>query len=122
MAARLSVRLLAVLLFAFVMAVAQPASAATLTVNSVSCAQTGLYAPDPANYGTYSCTANVSGGTGGNTYTWTVSTGWSPGGTFVGGQTITGNCKHNTVRINQVTVRDSSGATASGTGSVVCRP
>ena len=114
-------RLVAVLTFALTLAVAQPAYASTLTVNSVSCAQTGAYASDPNNYGTYSCTANVSGGTGGNTYTWTVSTGWGPGYTFSGGQTITGVCKYNTVRTNQVTVRDSSGATASGTGSVVCQ-
>ncbi|HEX8079208.1 MAG TPA: hypothetical protein VF557_03255 [Jatrophihabitans sp.] len=122
MAARLPVRLFAVLLFAFAMSVAQPAHAATLTVNSVSCAQTGAYAPDPTHYGTYSCTANVSGGTGGNTYTWTVSNGWYTGSTFVGGQTITGVCKYNTLRSNGVTVRDSSGATASGGSGLVCRP
>jgi hypothetical protein len=115
-------RLVAVLLFGLAMSVAQPAHASTLTVNSVNCVQTGAYAPDPANYGTYSCTANVSGGTGSYSYTWTVSTGWYPGSTFSGGQTINGVCKYNTVRINQVTVQDSSGATASGSGAVVCRP
>jgi hypothetical protein len=120
MVARLSLRLVAVLLVVCAVAAAQPAHAATLTVNSVTCWQTGTYPADPANYGTYACTANVSGGTGSYSYTWTVSTGWSPGGTFSGGQTITGNCKYNTVRINSVTVTDSSGATASGTGSIVC--
>lgn len=114
-------RLVAVLTFALTVTLAEPAHASTLTVHSVTCAQTGAYAPDPANYGTYSCTANVSGGTGSYSYVWTVSTGWSPGGSFSGGQTINGVCKYNTVRINEVTVTDSAGATASGTGSVVCR-
>jgi hypothetical protein len=115
-------RLLAVLVFVLTVSVAQPAHAATLTLNSVTCVQTGALASDPTHYGTYSCTANVSGGTGGNTYTWTVSNGWYTGGTFTGGQTITGNCKYYTVRNNEVTVRDSSGATASGGASLVCRP
>lgn len=114
-------RLVAVLVFAVTVLLAEPAHASTLTVNSVTCVQTGAYAPDPANYGTYSCTANVSGGTGGNTYYWTVSTGWSAGGSFYGGQTINGVCKYNTVRINEVKVTDSSGATAYGSGSVFCR-
>lgn len=115
-------RLLAVLTLFATMAVAQPAHATTLTVNSVSCVQTGALASDPANYGTYSCTANVSGGTGGNTYMWTVYNGWYNGYPSPGGQTITGNCKYNTVRFNDVTVKDSSGATASGSGAIVCKP
>lgn len=121
MVARVSVRLLAVLLIVLAVSAAQPAHASTLTVNSVTCVQTGTYPGDPANYGTYACTANVSGGTGSYTYTWTVSNGWYNGGTFVGGQTITGNCKYNTVRINQVTVTDSSGAAANGSGAIVCQ-
>jgi hypothetical protein len=114
-------RLVAVLAFALVVPLAQPAHASTLTVNSVTCVQTGAYPGDPANYGTYSCTANVSGGTGGYTYVWTVSTGWYPGYSFSGGQTIDGVCKYNTLRINEVTVTDSSGAQASGGGSLFCR-
>lgn len=120
MVARLSVRLVAVLLFVLAVSAAQPAYASTLTVNSVTCWQTGSYPADPANYGTYSCTANVSGGTGSYSYIWTVATGWSPGGSFPGGQTINGNCKYNTVRFNSVTVTDSSGATASGSSYIMC--
>lgn len=120
MVARLSLRLVAVLLIVLAVSAAQPAYAATLTVNAVTCWQTGTYPADPANYGTYACTATVSGGIGSYSYTWTVSTGWSPGSTFPGGSTITGTCKYNTVRLNRVTVTDSSGATASGSGSVVC--
>jgi hypothetical protein len=115
-------RVVAALLFALIVPLAEPAHASTLTVSSVACAQTGAYAGDPANYGTYSCTANVSGGTGSYSYVWTVSTGWYPGYSFSGGQTITGVCKYNTVRINEVKVTDSAGATAYGTGSLVCRP
>ena len=123
MAARLLVRLLAVLVFAFTMSVAQPAHAAALTVSSATCAVTGYYAPDPANYGTFSCTATASGGTGGYSYTWTVFT-WCCGDPYYGsGPTITGNCKWGTVRSFTVYVTDSSGATASkGTGVGCTKP
>jgi hypothetical protein len=113
-------RLLAVIAFVFAMSAAQPAHASTLTLSSVTCVGTGAYAPDPTNYGTYSCTANVSGGTGGNTYLWTVATGWSSGSTFYGGQTINSVCKYGTGRINRVTVTDSSGASAYGSTGYAC--
>src|SRR3954468_7290438 len=115
MATRLLVRLLAVLAFAFTMSVATPAHATALTVNSASCAVTGYYAPDPTHYGTFSCTATASGGTGSYVnYRWTVWS-WLGGDAYYGsGQTITGNCAWNTYRLFNVTVTDSSGATASG--------
>ncbi len=120
MAARLFVRIFAVLAFAFTMSVAQPAQASTLTVNSAPCVITGYYAPDPANYGTFSCTANASGGTGSYSYYWTVFT-WCCGDQYwASTQTITGNCKWGTVRIFNVTVTDSSGATASKGTSINC--
>lgn len=120
MAARLFVRLFAVLAFVVTMAVAQPAHATTLTVNSAPCVITGYYAPDPANYGTFSCTANASGGTGGYSYSWTVFA-WCCGDSYYGsGQTITGNCKWGTVRVFTVYVTDSSGATASKGTSINC--
>lgn len=120
MASRLFVRLFAALLFLFTMSVAQPASAATLTVSSASCSVTGYYAPDPANYGTFSCTATASGGTGSYSYRWTVFT-WCCGDQYwANTQTMTGNCKWGTVRTFTVTVTDSSGATASKGASVGC--
>ncbi|HEY0167379.1 MAG TPA: hypothetical protein VGB75_10090 [Jatrophihabitans sp.] len=120
MVARLSVRLLAVLLFAAAMSVAQPAHASTLTVNSATCAVTGYYAPDPANYGTFSCTATASGGTGSYSYSWTVFS-WCCGDSYYGsGPTITGNCKWGTARIFTVYVTDSSGAMASKGATVNC--
>ncbi|HEV2886941.1 MAG TPA: hypothetical protein VGX49_08540 [Jatrophihabitans sp.] len=113
-------RLLAVVAFAITMAVAQPAHATALTVNSAPCTITGYYAPDPANYGTFSCTAYASGGTGGYTYRWTVFT-WCCGDPYYGsGQTITGNCKWGTSRLFTVYVTDSSGATASKGTAIGC--
>jgi len=120
MAARLLVRLLAIVAFAFTMSVATPAQAATLTVTSAPCTVTGYYAADPANYGTFSCTAYASGGTGGYSYRWTVWS-WLGGDAYYGsGQTITGNCKWGTYRMFEVYVTDSSGATASKSTAVGC--
>jgi hypothetical protein len=120
MAARLFVRLLAVLAFAFTMSVAQPAEATTLTVNSASCVVTGAYAPDPTHYGTFSCTAAASGGTGSYSWRWTVFT-WCCGDQYwASTQTITGNCAWGTVRIFTVYVTDSSGATASKGAAANC--
>ena len=121
MVARLFVRLLAVLAFVFAMSVAQPAYATALTVDSVTCVITGYYAPDPTHYGTYSCTANASGGTGTYTnYRWTVFT-WCCGDPYFGsGQTVYGNCAWGTYRFHNVTVTDSSGATAGGAGNINC--
>jgi hypothetical protein len=116
-------RLLAAIALVVTMAVAQPAEAATLTVSSATCQITGYYAPDPANYGTFSCTATATGGTGGYSYTWTVFT-WCCGDPYYGsGPTITGNCKWGSPRYFTVYVKDSSGATASkGTGIGCTRP
>jgi len=120
MAARLFGRLFAVLVFAVAMSVAQPAHATALTVSSASCAVTGYYAPDPTHYGTFSCTATASGGTGSYSYSWTVFT-WCCGDQFYGtGPTITGNCAWGSVRIFTVTVTDSGNATASKGASVNC--
>lgn len=120
MVTRLSGRLLAVLLFMFTMSVAPPAQATTLTVTSATCGITGAYAPDPANYGTFSCTATASGGTGSYSYRWTVVT-WCCGDQYwASTQTITGNCVWGTVRIFTVYVTDSAGATASGGTSINC--
>ena len=109
-------RLLATFALLVTMAVAQPAEAATLTVNSVTCVVTGTYTPDPIHYGTYSCTASVSGGTGSYvSYTWTIENLWSGSSySFAGGKTITGNCQYNVYRRYGVAVKDSAGATATG--------
>ncbi|MEO6503909.1 MAG: hypothetical protein ABIQ09_18635 [Jatrophihabitantaceae bacterium] len=120
MTARLPVRLLAVLLFLFAMSVAQPAHAATLTVTSASCSMTGVYAPDPTHYGTFSCTAYASGGTGGYSYRWTVWSWLGGDANYGSGQTITGNCQYNSPRYFTVYVTDSSGARASGSASIGC--
>ena len=119
MAARLF-RLLAVLLFAVATSLAGPAHASTLTVTA-SCVVTGPYAPDPAHYATFSCTANPSGGTGSYGYYWTVFT-WCCGDQYwASTQTITGNCKWDSARIFHVSVTDSSGA-MTGTGATAnCR-
>jgi hypothetical protein len=115
-------RLLAVIAFVITMTVAQPAHATALTV-SATCAMTGVYAPDPANYGTFSCTATATGGSGGYSYRWTVFT-WCCGDQYwASTRTITGNCKWNTVRSFTVYVTDSAGATAStGAGIYCARP
>jgi len=113
-------RLLAVVAFALTMTLAPPAHATALTVNSAPCAVTGYYAPDPANYGTFSCTANVSGGTGSYSYTWTVFSFCCGDAYYGSGQTITGNCRWGTVRIFTVYVTDSSNATASKGTSISC--
>jgi hypothetical protein len=113
-------RIIAVLMFVATMTVASPADATALTVDSVTCWATGSYPSDPANYGTYSCAASVSGGTGSYSYSWWVSSGWSSGGPWPGGQTMNGVCKYGQLRINQVTVTDSSHATASGSAGIVC--
>lgn len=113
-------RLLAVIGFVVTMAVAQPADAATLTVSSATCTVTGYYAPDPANYGTFSCTATASGGTGGYSYRWTVSSWCCPEQNYGSGPTITGNCRWKTIRSFTVYVTDSSGATASKGTAVDC--
>jgi hypothetical protein len=121
MAARLLVRLLAVLAFAFTMSVAAPAQATTLTV-SITCSGMSPY-PGYPGYSAYSCTAWPSGGTGSyTTYTWTVSTGWYGSSTYVGSQTENFGCKYNTVRFQDVMVTDSSGATASASSSIYCTP
>ncbi|HEX8303624.1 MAG TPA: hypothetical protein VF612_02010 [Jatrophihabitans sp.] len=120
MTARLFARLVAVLAFVFTMSVAPAAHASPLTV-SASCVVTGPYAPDPANYATFSCTANPSGGTGSYSYYWTVFT-WCCGDQYwASTQTITGNCKWNTVRIFNVYVTDSSGAATSASATANCR-
>jgi hypothetical protein len=120
MPTRLFGRLLAVLVFAVAMSVAQPAHATALTVNSATCAVTGYYAPDPANYGTFSCTATASGGTGSYSYSWTVFSFCCGDAYYGSGPSITGNCKWGTVRIFTVYVSDSGGATASKGASVNC--
>ena len=120
MAIRLS-RLLAVLLFVFAMSATPPAHATTLTV-SMSCGITGPY-PGYPGFSAYSCTAYPSGGTGSYTaYTWTVYSGWYNSHTYAGAQTENFGCKHNTVRYQDVTVTDSSGATASASGGCYCTP
>lgn len=119
MTTRLLGRLFAVLVFAVAMSVAQPAHATALSVSG-SCAVTGYYAPDPTHYGTFSCTAIGSGGTGGYSYRWTVFT-WCCGDPYFGsGPTITGNCQWGTFRFFTVYVTDSSGATASSGASINC--
>lgn len=119
MATRLIVRLLAVLTFAFTMSVAAPASATALSV-SASCAVTGYYAPDPANYGTFSCTAVASGGTPGYSYTWNVFSFCCGDAYWGSGPTITGNCKWGGNRLFFVYVTDSAGATTNTGASVTC--
>jgi hypothetical protein len=119
MAARVFPRLLAVLAFVFTMAVAPPAQADTLTV-SMSCYITGPY-PGYPGFSAYSCTAYPAGGTGSYTaYTWTTYSGWYNSYTYSGGQTENFGCKYNTVRAHDVTVTDSSGATASASGGIYC--
>jgi hypothetical protein len=119
MAVRLFGRMFAVLVFAVALAAAQPASAAALTV-STSCSVTGYYAPDPANYGTFSCTAVASGGSGGYSYTWNVFSFCCGDAYWGSGPTITGNCKWGTSRLFIVYVSDSAGATTSKGASVNC--
>jgi hypothetical protein len=120
MATRLFGRLFAVLVFAFAMSVAQPAHATALTVSSATCTVTGYYAPDPANYGTFSCTATASGGAGAYSYRWTVWSWLGGDANYGSGQTITGNCKWGTIRSFTVYVTDSSGATASSGAAANC--
>jgi hypothetical protein len=113
-------RLLAVVAFAVTMTFAPPAHATALTVNSAPCVITGYYAPDPTHYGTFSCTANVSGGTGSYSYRWTVFT-WCCGDQYwASTQTITGNCAWGSIRIFDVYVTDSAGAMASKGTSINC--
>ena len=108
-------RLLAVALFAVAVSAAQPAHAATLTITDLYCEGIGS--------GRYFCDATVTGGAGGNTYTWTRK----PSGsiytdTFTTTDSGTGvrGCMVNYSYAVTLTVTDSSGAAASAKSSFYC--
>jgi hypothetical protein len=119
MFARPLTRLLAVLTLFLAMAVAQPASAATLTTTA-SCVYTGPYPSDPVHYAAFSCTAYPSGGTGSYSYYWTLFT-WCCGDTYQGNtKTINKGCPWGSHYIFFVDVTDSSGATAHASAGIFC--
>lgn len=106
-------RLFAVLLFALAVSAAQPAHASTLTVGLLSCEGIGGGNTTARFY----CEGSVSGGVGGNTYT------WSMGGTqtnWADGSSLYGYCRVGKSSLVQFTVRDSSGATASASTTFYC--
>lgn len=108
-------RLFAVMLFALAVVAAQPAHAATLTITDLYCEGIGS--------GRYFCTSTVSGGAGGNTYTWTrKQIGSIATATFTTSGSNTGvrGCSSGYSYDITLTVRDSAGATASANSSFYC--
>lgn len=106
-------RLLAVLLLALVASTATPAHAATLTVNVLDCNSL----EDGRKTSRFICEAYVSGGTGGNTYSWSAA--GTPTNTS-GSSTLISYCSVGTSVSVQFTVRDSSGARATASTRFYC--
>ena len=92
----------------------QPARAADPLAVSVYCEGTG----GGSLYATFFCDAYPSGGTGGETYTWSGNSYMSF--TFISGGFASGRCRVGYTGRVTVTVRDSSGATASASTLFRC--
>jgi hypothetical protein len=91
----------------------QPARAAEPLAVSVYCEGTG-----GSIYANFFCDAYPSGGTGGETYTWSGNS--YATFTFISGDFASGRCRVGYTGRITVTVRDSSGATASASPLFRC--
>lgn len=107
-------RLFAVLLFAVAVSAATPAHAATLTIDVLDCNSLRNGRKTTG----FLCEAYVSGGTGGNTYTWSVRA--LSQEDWANGSTLNSQCSVGTWQSVQLTVRDSSGARATPSRSFYC--